>query len=77
MGISKYNPDGYLDMTAYLALKNIEKEQRKPRPAKPVTEHDQRCWDCTRCNNCRNAFKMTSLCEHYKLRKRRMPNARA
>lgn len=72
MSISKYNPDGYLDMTAYLALTNIENEQRKQRAEKIITEHEKRCWDCTLCNHCGNAFKMTTHCEKHRPRKRRM-----
>lgn len=72
MDISKYNPDGYLDLTAYQALKNIENDQRKELPKKTITEHEKRCWDCTLCNHCGNAFKMTTLCEKHRPRKRRM-----
>ena len=32
MGISKYNAEGYYDPTAYRAVKEIEKEQKKWRP---------------------------------------------
>ena len=32
MGISKYNAEGYYDPTAYGAVKEIEKEQKKWRP---------------------------------------------
>ena len=71
MGISKYNPDGYLDMTAYLALKNIEMEKRKKRPEKIVTEQEKQCWECTRCNYCSKAFKISSPCVDFKKRKRR------
>lgn len=32
MGISKFNSEGYLDLTAHEAVRNIEKEQKKWRP---------------------------------------------
>ncbi len=32
MGISKYNGEGYMDLTAHEAVRNIEKEQKKWRP---------------------------------------------
>lgn len=32
MGISKYNSEGYVDPTAYAAVRSIEKEARKWRP---------------------------------------------
>lgn len=71
MKISKYNYEGYPDPTTYQALTNIEKE-RKAKAAEARREHDRRCWECTRCNNCKSAFKMTTLCENYNQRKRRM-----
>ena len=71
MKISKYNYEGYPDPTTYQALTNIEKE-RKAKAAEARREHDRRCWECTRCNTCKRAFKMTTLCENYNQRKRRM-----
>jgi len=71
MKISRFNKEGYPDPTTYQALTNIEKE-RKAKAAEARREHDRRCWECTRCNNCKSAFKMTTLCENYNQRKRRM-----
>jgi hypothetical protein len=71
MGISKYNPDGYLDMTAYLALKNIEKERKKQPRTPEQKEQQRRCWECTRCNYCSKAFKISGPCVDFKQRKRR------
>jgi len=73
MGISRYNPSGKLDMTAYLALTNIEKERKQRTAAKK--EQDQRCWECRQCNRCARAFKESIPCEHYDPRNRRKKNA--
>ena len=36
MSINKYNAEGYLDLTAYEAIKNIEREAKKKTPFRPL-----------------------------------------
>ena len=42
MSISKYNPEGYLDLTAYAALTAIEKEQLKAKRKEQRKEHKKK-----------------------------------
>ena len=72
MDINKYNGEHYLSPTEYEALTNVDRELKlNARAVEEERERNRRCWECTKCNKCKRAFKMTTLCEDYKQRKRR------
>lgn len=74
MKFTIYNGEHYVSPTEYEAIRNVDRERKLyPKATAEQRVRDRRCWECLNCNYCKSAFKMTTLCEFFRQRKRRKP----
>ena len=67
MGISRYNPSGCYDPTAYEALNNIIHKPKRDKAASRKELNDK-CWVCHYRGRCNKAFRRQAPCKKWKMR---------